>query len=160
MLSIEIVSCEPSGVSSMMRDKRTIPVLLDLQPLTVSFDRSRIIADALVRLLPTVEESDSELLTGEHRESFNRLLSARLPVDYLSGALVAPEYLVSILQALSRIGDSSSLPAVERLANSPGSSKVKDAARACLRLLRRRSAELGDALLRPSERLHAEQELV
>jgi hypothetical protein len=143
-----------------LNDKRTIPVLLDLQSLTDQMSMQNVTRNALTQLLPTVEPGDFELLTAEHRERINRLLSARIPIDPTSGAPFKPEYVTAILQALSRIGDASSLPAVERLANSPRSSKVRDAARACLPELRRRSADIGDALLRPSKPDEQGQELV
>ena len=96
----------------------------------------RIAMEALTRLLPQVNATDNVLRSPAQRGNLNRML-------VLDNARHHTDFLVSILKALEQIGDVSSVPYVQRLANAqPVSSRerrVCDAARECLPYLKTRS---------------------
>lgn len=122
-------------------EKRTAPLLIELEGLA-SFQRLGDIRKALTALLPDLTAADADLLTDAHR--------ARLHHSLSRAGVSEPVYQIAILQALAHIGNATSIQVVQRLANSRFGSPVRDAARECLPLLRRRILEQGDSLLRAS----------
>ena len=97
----------------------------------------RVAIGALTRLLRRVKASDKVLTTAQQRGNLHRML-------ILSNAQNDKEFLLSILQALAQVGDSSSIPYVMQLANArPVSARQRDvcqAARDCLPYLNQRAA--------------------
>lgn len=113
--------------------------------------------EALTLLLPQMKASDANLLTSDARSSIISLLKE----SNSSGAANPYPYPLRLaaLKALEQVGDSTAIPAVEKLANTwppaRGTGTLYQAARECLPILR---ANCGDvetacALLRAS---HAE----
>jgi hypothetical protein len=64
---------------------------------------------ALVRLLPRLQESDSDLLTSEQRTNLHRALMGK-----------NPELVVAVLNALEVTGDGTAIPNVQKLASGLG----------------------------------------
>ncbi len=95
----------------------------------------------LLRLLPEFAPADAYKLESRHRRRLNRVLGSE-----------DEPLILAVLQALPRIGDSSSIAAVQHLNRHTGSKKIKRAAAECLPLLTRRIEELriSGTLLRPS----------
>lgn len=101
-------------------------------------------AGALARLLPRLGPSDAGLLNSEQRANLHSVLQMGRPEE-------APLKL-AILRALAHVGDSLSIPFVERLARMPfrRDRPLRAAAEECLAALRSRSRSLAasKALLR------------
>jgi hypothetical protein len=98
---------------------------------------------ALFRILPRMRASDARLLNAEHRRVLHRVLRS---ADYA--------FIEVILKALEQVGDETSIPSVERLANRrawwPDDRRIRDAARECLPALKARLEGAGHTLLRPT----------
>ncbi len=126
-----------------LEDKRVVPILLDLQTLVGKLPDDLEIIPALNRLLPTLEERDACFLSPRHRAQLNRVLlrSAAGPENV--------DHRIAVLQALLRVGDKSSIPAVRRLAYARADSHFREAACCCLEQLERRGAVQEQVLLRP-----------
>lgn len=95
----------------------------------------------LLRLLPQFASADACKLEARHRRRLNRVLSSE-----------DEPLILAVLQALPRIGDSSSLAPVQHLQRQTRSKKIRRAATECLPLLTLRIEELrvSGTLLRPS----------
>ncbi len=111
--------------------------------------------EILARVLPQLEAEDAPLLTPQHRAILARCMANRNPPmkDFARYLKLYTAFTVAALQALPKIGDTSSLPIVERLAarNNPDAS-TRLAAQACLPRLQERlqNRAAGGSLLRPA----------
>lgn len=109
------------------------------------------IVKALTRLLPRVKASDDRLLDGVHKSILNQALSN-------GDTYQEADFLVAIIQALTQVGGSESIPFVQRWTgswmHSPGGLRVQETARACLPVLQARAEKkrVSGTLLRPSEK--------
>ncbi len=96
-------------------------------------------ANALSGLLPRLQASDAALLAPEHHAILNRALKNDLELKK-SGTV---RLRIAILQALQQVGDESSLPIVEEMAEgkgkAAGQSEIQWAAQECLPYLRLRA---------------------
>ena len=106
-------------------------------------------AEALTRLLPTIQANDSEILTPNDRIALGAKLHPR-------NVRKNPEFVLAILAAFERVGFGSSIPHVKPLTlrqpKTPTETRIYEAANRCLRALEWRAAHQ-DAhwtLLRPS----------
>ena len=109
---------------------------------------------ALTHLLPLMKASDAPLLNAGQRAALNRLLTgAGFALRHGPSRL---EFVLAALKALEQIGDSSSIPTVQRLAEmrtlSPGRRRIRQAALDCLPALQQNAGLIGQAqdLLRAS----------
>jgi hypothetical protein len=86
---------------------------------------------ALIRLLPLLQTSDSDLVNSEQRNCLHRALMGN-----------SPELVVAVLGALGQIGDSRAIPNVERLAAGLGvaveDERIRKMAQETVLLLRQR----------------------
>ena len=95
----------------------------------------------LLRLLPQFEAADAYKIEARYRRRLHRVLGSE-----------DEPLILAVLQALPRIGDSSSLTPVQHLIRHAPSKRIQRAATACLPLLQLRIEELrvSATLLRPS----------
>ena len=95
----------------------------------------------LLRLLPQLTPADAFKLEPRHRRRLNRVLGSE-----------DEPLILAVLQALPRIGDSSSVASVQQLKRHAQSNRLKLAAAECLPLLTLRIEErrISGTLLRPS----------
>lgn len=126
-----------------LNDKRIVPILLDLQELVTNRPDDLDFLPALNRLLPTLEEQDSFILSPRHRAGLNRVLLGSV------GGAADVDHRIAVLKALLRVGDTSFIPAVRRLAYARADSHFRETACCCLEHLERRGAVPGQILLRP-----------
>jgi hypothetical protein len=86
---------------------------------------------ALIRLLPRLQTTDSDLLNSEQRDSLHRALMGN-----------SPELVLAVLGALDQVGDSRAIPNVEVLAAglgvAAGDRRIRDMAQQTLLVLRQR----------------------
>ena len=155
-------------------DVRAVPYLIELlgctDPATVA-----VANEQLPLLLVRMQASDASLLTKEHHTILNKVLQTNflsktgrknlmtIPIskrffrDLSDARHYVPRLEVAILQALQQIGDASSLPVVEELAEGNGQAKkcpeLQQAAKDCLPFLRERAAhqQQTQTLLRASD---------
>ena len=96
-------------------------------------------ANALPSLLPRLQASDAALLNRGHYAILNRALKNDLKIYKTN----VTQLRVAILQSLQQVGDESSLPIVEELAEGKGKAvghlEVRQAAQECLPYLRLRA---------------------
>jgi len=105
----------------------------------------------LLRLLPQLTPADAFKLEARHRRRLNRVLSSE-----------DDPLIQAVLEALPRIGDSSSLAAVQHLKRYTRVRKIRRLATECLPLLMLRIEELriSGTLLRPSSEADASPEML
>jgi hypothetical protein len=129
-------------------DVRAVGPLMDLLT-SVYAGKRRAILDLLTRLLPQFQGHHSTLLKPSHRNQLRTTLN-------LGDFQQEREYMIAILKALEQIGNGEDLELVERMAALSSGSwqerQVREAARACLPLLRTRVEQLRhqETLLRPA----------
>jgi hypothetical protein len=146
------------------QDIRYVDALVDA--LSLENEPCRLIASkGLIEMLPRLQTEDADKLDFRHRTTLNKVLS--LPADrtrdkYGYGFFkpnpdtTQTDIRVSILKALGKIGDASSLPIVRQLAEgksvTDSGKAIRQAARECLPLLEERVEKLkrGETLLRPA----------
>jgi hypothetical protein len=170
-----------SGIGAMFAasqlQKNTVPLLAEEDDIRIigpmvdalgynDKDVPGIAEQALIRLLPKMQASDSILLNEEQRNALYKRLHGD-PADLQ----------IAILKALEQVGDSKALPHVQRLAREQASwaraRRVKEAAEACLPFLLKRveqeraagtllrattADETSNALLRPAGGGHTDTE--
>ncbi len=134
-----------------VQDKRIIPLLMDIPAKRVATSRTILIT--LNSLLPTLQAGDAYLLTAEHRNQFNIELGwiSRTPLRKKSDTIFV-DYFVAVLAALQQVGDYTSLPYVERLAQKAANPRIREAAQECLPFLQERVTSQGQTLLHPASR--------
>ncbi len=105
----------------------------------------------LLRLLPQFAAADAYKLEARHRRRLNRVLSSE-----------DEPLILAVLQALPRIGDSSSIAPVQHVKRHTQSKKVRKAATDCLPLLTLRIEELriSGTLLRASSEADTAPEML
>jgi len=105
----------------------------------------------LLRLLPQLTPADAFKLETRHRRRLNRVLGSE-----------DEPLILAVLQALPRIGDSSSIAAVQHLKRHTRVRKIRRVATECLPLLMLRIEELqiSGTLLRPSSEADASPEML
>ena len=132
--------------------------------------------EQLPGLLARMQASDADLLTKDHHTILNKVLKTNLPRNksrksfmrtaiskrFIKAILGSSRYdsglRMAILQALQQVGDESSLPVVEELAEGNGQAKkspeLQQAAQDCLPFLRQRAEhqQQMQTLLRASDR--------
>ena len=133
-------------------DIRAIPCLIEA--LEYNDPAMQAVAnDQLPLLLARMQASDAPLLTKEHHTMLNKVLKLKVPRK----RTLTLHLRVATLQALQQIGDASSLPIVEELANGNGQAKkypeLQQAAQDCLPFLRERAEhqQQTQTLLRASD---------
>lgn len=138
-------------------DLRAVPRLIEMLEYTDN-DLKIDTVMLLEKLLPKLKASDAPLLTPEHHAILNRLLAGKLRLKPHDAALLASR----VLSALEQVGDVSSLPFVEQVAEGKGVAndfmaaerdRIQQAARECLPALRLRVEHLRQTqtLLRASD---------
>lgn len=124
-----------------LQDKCCVPALVELFEKVSNFNQKRAVMDALIKLLPKIEEADAPLFSDHQRALLNK---------YLLGIGYDFCFRVAVLKSLSKIGNASSLPIIKRLAHSRFEWAMRAPAGECLDRLERRLAAPGQTLLRPS----------
>ena len=98
---------------SLIHDVHAIGPLaeaLEFKDLYSNSGTASVAEEALIRLLPGIEAGDADLLNSAQRACLRRVLQRqRYPVY--------KELTISILQALTRIGDDEAIPIIQRLAS-------------------------------------------
>jgi hypothetical protein len=113
------------------------------------------VVQALIRLLPRLQEDDGHLLNTDQRANLYRALSEKNSFSRVHVSQL-PKLQLAILQALEKIGDTGGLADIEALIKGFGSTHfnrdVRSAAQAYLPVLRERSeqAQIQGMLLRSS----------
>ena len=136
---------EKLAALSNLTDVHLVPALCEVA-VSTNRDMRLLAQDALIRMLPRLQASDSACFTGEQRAS-------------LYGLLYASDYgLVRIvLKSLEQIGDGKALPYVQNLASgrylASRDLRVRVIAEGCLPFLeeRARQQQVSETLLRPVE---------
>jgi hypothetical protein len=133
-----------------VQDKRAAGPLAQVLDMSMYFELRYSAARALTSLLPMLTEDDGDLLDESQRAALRRALM-RCHRDKEA------EFAVAIMEALVRIGDVRSIPAIEQVsvyrANSPNERSVQDAslaAAAALKDIQQRS-QFDSTLLRASD---------
>jgi hypothetical protein len=130
-----------------LEDKRLVGPLLET--LALSDGEIRFLCmEVLASILPQLQASDAHLLTSQHRAILARqMFDVNLPMkQYAQYLKLHTAFTVAALQALSRIGDKSMLPVVERLADPTNpDAATRLAAQDCLPLLRERIQNSDDS---------------
>jgi len=151
-------------------DVQTVGLLVDSLRMNY-WDISQIVMDALIELLPRLQSEDAYLLNAEQRALLASKLNTapkRSVKDMRASAQETYSRLISfrvaILQAFAHVGDSSALPAVEKLARQEAKTveqqRIQEAAQECLQGLRLRAQQERDpkTLLRATASNNAETE--
>ncbi len=99
--------------------------------------------DALTRLLPRLQGSDTSLLNDAQRACLYRRLYSIGQIAQKKMDSFSADFVVAVLKALEQVGDAKALPSVQRLAEmkakTPEQERVRDAALACLPFLQARA---------------------
>jgi hypothetical protein len=116
--------------------------------LSVPDPRLRIaVHDKLLTLLPQASAADLAEVTATQRQPLRKLLSLNPEND--------SQLIIAVIEAFERMGDTSALPEVRRLAASQGTTQktrsVRDAAEHCMKSLHALLGQGVDHLLRASE---------
>ncbi|HLJ55909.1 MAG TPA: hypothetical protein VKT77_12795 [Chthonomonadaceae bacterium] len=136
-----------------LRDKRIVPILLDIEPLVGRTPDDLVIAPALNLLLPELTEEDGCMLSRRHRARLTEMLRTARGANRV-------DQRTAVLKALCRVGDRTAIPAVRRLARSREETQYRDTAAACLEQLERRAGGKSQVLLRPQAPSHDPEALV
>ena len=106
---------------------------------------------ALIQLLPRLQATDANLLTGSQRKQLYSKLSKSDRYFWYNRYWNA-ELKTAILRALEQIGDEKAVPVVEKVARTARNPQVRTAAQECLPFLQQRAeqARIEQTLLRAS----------
>ena len=124
-------------------DIRTIGMLIDVVSAARNSER-QVTADALIGMLVRLRKQDTDLLNAADRALLHGFLTAPLPEERREGYPLS----LAILQAYREIGTMQDLPTVENLAfatHQVADRRVREAAQACLPILKVRLEEARDA---------------
>jgi hypothetical protein len=133
---------------STLEDVRAIGGLVETLYFNYDLNGDAPAREALIRLLPRLQASDSGLLTERHAAWLRQMLNALPyatgnPFRRFSQRLsrrqdALPRLQIAILKAFEQVGDSNSLPAVDHLARRAANPEVRKAAGECLPFLQAR----------------------